>query len=84
MQEIPSRVDDFVEAVEKTFGLGAKFLEILIMRHLCDKLETTFDSNDFKEFTFKEYIAAATRSFEKKTLGITQDIVECQEMELDV
>ena len=31
-QEIPDKIADFQNAIEKIFGLGASFLEILIMK----------------------------------------------------
>ena len=34
MTLIPQRIDDFSNALEEIFGLGARHLEILIMKHL--------------------------------------------------
>ena len=37
MEEIPSRIRDFAEALEESYGLGAKFIEIKIVKALYEK-----------------------------------------------
>ncbi len=37
-QDIPYRIEDFTEAIEGIFGLGAKLLEIKIMKSLFTKM----------------------------------------------
>src|SRR4030042_152272 len=36
-EQIPQKVEAFVAAIEKIFGIGANFIEILIMRKLIQK-----------------------------------------------
>lgn len=66
-KEIPYKIDVFATAIEKIFGLGASFLEILIMKRLHEK-----DGRSFKwkgsedDFTFTEYVAFAKLSFLNK------------------
>ena len=40
-QEIPNKLSDFSNALERIFGLGARHLEILFMKNLHAKLEVT-------------------------------------------
>ncbi|MCJ7762398.1 hypothetical protein MUP38_02945 [Candidatus Bathyarchaeota archaeon] len=58
--EIPYRIDDFSEALEKIFGMGARHLEILFMKNLHAKVRIDYKWDLPKwvvpELTFKEYI----------------------------
>lgn len=67
-REIPFRIDDFSDALEKIFGLGARHLEILIMKNLHAKAKVEYNWDLPKwvvpELTFKEYIRNVKRSFE--------------------
>lgn len=63
--EIPSNIEAFAQAIEKIFGLGASFLEILIMKRLYERVGGSFDSNSLETLTFTEYVAVAKRSFLK-------------------
>jgi len=65
-EEIPSKIENFVNAFENIFGLGANFLEIQIMRRLYEKVGGSVQLSDSKDFTFTEYVTAARRSFVKK------------------
>lgn len=59
-QDIPERVDDFSDALDKIFGLAARHIEILIMRHLNQKVECTYDWVGPKwlvpDLTFPKYV----------------------------
>jgi hypothetical protein len=66
-REIPYKIEEFVDALEKIFGLGAKFLEILIIKQLYEKVGQIFEWNEGQtDLIFTEYVAAARRSFLKK------------------
>jgi len=66
-REIPYKTEEFVEALEKIFGLGAKFLEILIIKRLYETVGEIFEWDEEQtDLTFTEYIAAARRSYLKK------------------
>ena len=59
-QDIPHRIEDFTEALEDVFGLGAKLLEIKIMENLFNKirhLQPHFHTQESLEFT--KYIESA-------------------------
>ena len=66
-REIPFRIDDFSDAIERIFGLGYRHLEILIMKrlHAKAKIEYKLDLPEWvADLTFKEYICKVKRSFE--------------------
>ena len=42
-QDIPSRVNDFSDALEQIFGLAAQPLEVLIMRFLNEKVNCSYN-----------------------------------------
>lgn len=66
-REIPCKTEEFVDALEKIFGLGAKFLEILIIRRLYEKVGQILEWNEGQtDLTFTEYLTAARRSYLKK------------------
>jgi hypothetical protein len=64
--EIPNRLKDFTEGLEKIFGLGARFIEILIMKKLYEKVGQPLEWNESKELVFLDYVTAAKQSFRKK------------------
>ncbi len=51
-EEIPQKIDSFQEGIEKIFGTGARFIEILILKNLYAKinLPDVFDNVDDLEF----------------------------------
>jgi len=56
--DIPYRIEDFTDAIEKLFGPGAKILEIQIMKHLFKKVGYNFKHYPKqKNLTFTEYVA---------------------------
>ena len=72
-QEIPSKLNDFSNALERIFGLGARHLEILCMKNLHAKLEVTFKWPTYEsplskwivpEITFQEYVRLMRQNFE--------------------
>jgi len=64
--EIPLRLEDFANGLEKIFGVGAQFLEILIMKKLYEKTGQPLKWSGNKELIFAEYVAAARLSFPKR------------------
>jgi len=61
--EIPHKIEEFTNAMEKIFGLGANFLEILIMKRLHEKIRQNVELKNSENFTFTAYVAAAKQSF---------------------
>lgn len=64
--QIPQRVEDFVDGLGKIFGVGAQFLEILIMKKLYERVGQPLEWDRSKELVFTEYVAAARHSFVKE------------------
>lgn len=64
--EIPQHVEDFATGLVKIFGVGAQFLEILIMKELYERIGQPLKWNGNNELIFTEYIVAARRSFLKR------------------
>ena len=58
-QDIPTRIEEFTDAVYKIFGSGAKLLEIQIMKCLFKKVGYTIKHYPKQtNLTFTEYVAA--------------------------
>ena len=76
--EIPCKIEDFARAIERIFGLGADFLEILIMKNLYEKVGRTVHLREPKDFVFIEYVAATERSFIGKEKA--EELVQCDQI----
>ena len=62
-QDIPDRIEEFTEAIEKIFGHGARILEICIMKHLYEKVGDDFLYVPENEvLLFAEYVKAASEA----------------------
>jgi hypothetical protein len=72
-EEIPNRISDFAAAIEKFFGVGANFLETLILKQICGKTGESFkvDVSGDRDFTRCVTVAKRTvvklEKFEAKT-----------------
>ena len=76
-EEIPCNVEAFAEAMEKIFGQGASFLEILIMKRLHEKVRLSLRKHSFQGLEFTEYVAIAKQSFlEREAIGATEKPVQ--------
>lgn len=64
-KDIPNRLEEFAEGLEKIFGLGAHFIEILIMKNLFEKTGQPLEWNESKELVFTDYVKVAKESFLK-------------------
>jgi len=64
--EIPYKIEDLAREIERIFGLGADFLEILIMKNLYEKVGRTVHLLEPEDFVFTEYVAATKRSFTRE------------------
>jgi hypothetical protein len=57
-QDIPYKIEEFTNAIERMFGVGAKIVEIRIMKILFKKVGCTFKSYwKPANLEFREYIA---------------------------
>jgi len=66
-QDIPYRIDDFTYALESIFGVGAKLVEIRIMKRLFSKIGKSFPDFDAqKGLEFIEYIKTARVNWNRR------------------
>ena len=64
-KDIPYRIEDFSESIERIFGLGSKVLEIRIMKNLYLKIEYSSPYFFNKEaLDFVDYIKSARIMFD--------------------
>ena len=66
-EEIPVKIDDFAEAIEEIFGLGAKIIEMQIMKSLYKKVGRNFKYvPKEKDLLFTAYLKAVKNRFVRK------------------
>ena len=70
-QEIPQRITEFSEALERIFNIGARHLEILFMRSLHSKIQFFCDwpttvKSVVSEVTFQEYVNLMKQKFAER------------------
>jgi hypothetical protein len=78
---VSENLDQFQLGLEKIFGAGARFLEILIMKNLYSKIGVPLDLDD-ANLEFIKYVEAAEESFLKKlkiTTILNEDVELCTE-----
>ena len=61
--EIPQKLEDFQLALEKIFGIGSRFIEILIMKSLYAKIGRPLRMEKNEQFEFIKYVNVARQSF---------------------
>ena len=64
-QDIPQKTDAFVSAVEKLFGPGAKFIETLVSKGLCEKAGLKIEEGAVKNLSFVETVAVVKKMVER-------------------
>lgn len=65
-KDIPSHLPEFMNGLKSIFGLGADFIEIIIMRKLYEKVGQPIEWKENKELVFSEYVEAVKESFLKR------------------
>jgi hypothetical protein len=60
---------NFQIALEKIFGVGARYIEILIMRNLCGRVGRSLELGKNEQLEFIKYVAAAKQGFNEKCPG---------------
>jgi hypothetical protein len=55
-QEIPDKIDEFADAIEEIFGIGAKLIEMKIIKTVYEKVAGFTYIADKKDLIFTEYI----------------------------
>jgi len=83
-QDMPMRIDDFSDAIERIFGSGAKYLELLIMKNLYEKVNCSYRWEGPKwlvpDLTFKEYVELIRiRCEEEEQIGTFEVIIDAGE-----
>jgi len=82
-EEIPGRMTAFTQAIENIFGVGANFIEILIMKKLNEKVGGSFKCNESEGLNI--YVSKAKRVFkEKNMIKSASELVEYEEAETEV
>jgi hypothetical protein len=65
--DIPENLDQFQGGLEKIFGTGARFIEIMIMKNLHAKIGAPLMVKKSRHLEFIEYVDAAKQGFMNKT-----------------
>jgi len=64
--EIPNRLEDFQNGLEKIFGeTGTTYLEILMMKKLHEEIGKPLEWNENKDLAFIDYVAATKQTYSK-------------------
>jgi len=77
--QIPKNIDAFDEAIRKIFGIGANFLEILIIQKLHEKAAQTTHLQTPEELTLREYVEQAKKNFLRNQQNKQQPTVQIAE-----
>ena len=79
--EIPMKTEAFAAAMERIFGQGADYLEILIMKKLHSKigLEVKLSTPNL---TFIEYVEAAKRCYSQDKTEEKQETRKCRRIKV--
>jgi len=68
--EIPIKIAQFSDALEKMFGIGSRYLEILVMKRFYPKIQISCDwpKPDYitPDLSFREYIELMRKEFSKQ------------------
>lgn len=78
-EDIPNNVEAFADALEKIFGQGADFLEVMIMKKLHEKSGISVKGETPESFEFTEYVATTRRSYlEKRAKQTSEKLVHAK------
>jgi len=85
-QDIPFRVEDFSDALERIFGVGARHLELLMMRLLYEKVNCLYKWQGPKwlvpDLTFKKYVELLRIAYEdEEKIGTFEVMVDAGEQQ---
>ena len=64
-EDIPENLSQFQYGIEKIFGLGARYLEILIMKNLYTKIGRPLTMHKNDQLEFIKYVDAARKNYLK-------------------
>jgi hypothetical protein len=85
-QEIPYRLDDFSDSLERIFGLGARHLEILIMKNLHAKVGGLYVWEGPRwlvpDLKFLEYVKLMKQRYEdQRRIGEVEVLINAEEQQ---
>jgi hypothetical protein len=84
-QDIPLRIRDFSDILERIFGLGARHLETLIMKTLHSKMADLCNLTNLNNFgsdlTFESYVALVKQVYEDTVVSEIMVIPRIGEMQ---
>lgn len=63
-EEIPHRIEAALVAIEKIFGVGAKFIETEILNNLCEKALLKGKEDSFQNLTLPQSLTAVKKMME--------------------
>jgi len=69
--DIPIKISKFSDSLEKMFGVGSRYIEILVMKQFYPKIQLTCDcqTNSLTQgLSFKEYVELMRKEFSKHSL----------------
>ena len=69
--EIPENLVEFQEGLEKIFGSGSGFIEVLIMKNLQTKIEGSLAMTKRQQLEFIEYVDATKKSYVENDFNST-------------
>jgi hypothetical protein len=72
-EEIPLKIEDFANAIEQIFGIGAKFIEMKIIEVLHEKTQGFMYFPKKEDLVFTEYVASLRRFFMNANFEFTRD-----------
>lgn len=67
--DIPCRLEDFEKGLVRIFGEGNRFLEVLIMKNLYERMgpgQAPMKWEEGKEFKFIDYVKVAEQNFARR------------------
>ncbi len=67
-EDIPNKIEDFADAIERMFGVGAKLIEIRIIQALHKRIHDFMFIPKKGDVMFKEY-TVSLRAFLQQSLG---------------
>jgi len=77
--DIPNKIDDFSDALEKIFGLGARKLEILIIAKLHDKINCDYEWKGpnwlVPDLTFRQYVELSKSHYEDREKTVQIEVI---------
>jgi hypothetical protein len=65
-EQIPEKIEPFEDALKRIFGIGADFIETLIMKRLAEKVEPGANWQNPEIIRLSECVVTTKRSFLKK------------------